>query len=694
MDFLLKLINRYRGYCLYTYQVARKTHRSHPFIAGLSLVLLLLLFNQYVYAQNNQLRTMTILPFQDISIGSSNKELLQIKGEIIAGKKKYTSKAYIQFELSTIPEGSTVTSWTLRIYLNKAVDTSGEQLVKLYQLNELEIGSDLNRKSDSVINNMEALVAKGVNPSKPQSGIDFTYNIKSDNKKSLINRKNGLISFLLAAGSEDYYYYSSKVATAMGNHRLKPKLIINYRLPTRLNAFNWGQLKNDAQHTGQSPWYSNAYPTSLQFHKIITGDSSFYIDKMNPVIYKDFLIVPVQLTGITNTRATYFLRSYSIENPGKLISTSTPLNGLLKHQPVIDYKNRLYCITGNQGNNVQIFDLDNGLKTITSSFNVEDSSTNKITATPVIGSDGSIYLSTKKGLYAYTSDYDIKWKIDSNGHNHFGSVALSKDERKAYVVFGDAGQLITIDNTDGSIINKTKAFLTYDGTDEIEVPLPSVDTATGTVIVTDGFRKGQSFFVFDSLGKQLFSAYKADIFSEPVISNKSAYIIHNGSLERFDLTKGRVMNKSDLTSLNPSSSIVADIAGNIYILNTEENKHSIAVFDRDCKPVLSFNPQPLSDAANLLGNRLIFAPGGTLITGNNNFIIGMNPLTLSREYDNIALRGIISDHCIYRANKSVIVDAVTINNPNNVIIHSGGTISFKPGFQVSTGAQLSCKVGY
>lgn len=663
--------------------------------------ILFLLLLGLIVLEAQDVKVMTLLSESELTVSkaepqkifNANSAGLVIKGEINGGRS-YENTSYLQFDLSNMPENVQIKSMTLRIYLKQAVDPRNKQTVVVYPLDAQQVWSEVswdNRpdKGKPVNKTKDRISFKKVDPGQNQPGNDFKLNIKDPIISSKMASR-GLISLLLAAGEKDCEYYSTGTGQ---EYNYQPKLIIEYSTNSHLAHGNWGQMKQDPQHSGQQTWESNVVPNAVNATKIIEGTNKFYFTNINPVIYDDQLICAVQQTGTGNVEG-YYLHRYALTSNGEFLSPNSPrLQGIVKHQPVVGPKGQLYCIMGETANTLVVYDLKNNFQ------EKGRITTDSVTATPVTGNDGSVYLSTKKGLYAYTPDFKIKWKyapLPNLKNHHFGSLALSKDEKRAYVVFGDEGKLVVLDNTDGKVLKSSKkVFSIYDKMDEIKVPVPTVDVQTGKVIVLDGFRTGSQMILFDKNG-EVIDTYEecgnsSKCFSQPVITNGSAHFIQNGALRSLDL-KTNTTKYLGGTSLNPGSTLVADKNSNVYVLNTISNPAELTIYNKSNGSLAKSSLNGLA-GINLRGNRLLLSPDGNLVAGNDNLIALIHPVSFTGDVaDVLSINTVPEDQKVYRTRNSIVVGAVEHKTLNNTILYAGKSIGFNPGFRVKSGAKLTCKI--
>jgi hypothetical protein len=362
--------------------------------------------------------------------------------------------------------------------------------------------------------------------------------------------------------------------------------------------------------------------------------------------------------------------------------------GLVKYGPVADRKGNVYSINGSTGGILYVFAPDN-LQAI---YYKQLDNNAQATATPVIGFDGSIYISTNKGIYAYTPQPEckLKWTYTS-GANVFGTVALDEAEQTVYVYDGASGKVTALNSIDG-VLKWDKAIGSTFTTD---VPVPSVKN--DILCVTNNQRKGNRFYILNaSSGKGIDSIITGEdlVLSQPVIGTDKIFVINNGRLDAYALSDGAKQPTAAITGLNPASALVMDANDNVYVLNTEQGKQSLTMA---APGATTFPSVSISDANGYLtGNRLIIAPDGSLFTGNDNHLYAILPTGLSVK-DDITIpfsnASEFKSEYLYRSEGMIRVAGKALIAKQNIVIHAGKGIAFQTGFRVQTGATLNCKSG-
>ncbi|KAA3641588.1 MAG: hypothetical protein DWQ02_00315 [Bacteroidetes bacterium] len=628
-------------------------------IAQIMLTLLLVAF--FVLPMwSQEILTTVILPTKVTQmvpeVSNKNDQLFEISGIRKGRQRVMTAFVQLEYNLNTIPENAIVDSWGISVYLAEMGDESKVQTVKM------NLAADPNTSIAQVEVGSENLNA-GSN--------DLT--VSTNGNKSWLTNQNGKLAVQLRSTKQNFKYYTTPYTVPSNFINKQPRLVINYYMPPMMAESNWPQAKNNPQHTGQSIWKSNVRPSGMNISEVVDFGNSFMMGK--PVIYDGLLVFHYQ-----DASAPKF-RMVAYGTDGQLVMSNNQIEGVVNFQPAIDHKGRLYCVVANS--TLKILNLNNRmslLKTIPLKAQVR--------ATPVIGYDGSIYLSTKNGIHAYTPlpDVRLKWKY-SSGDNRFGSVALSEDEKTVYVINGETGKLLALNNKDGSRKWAAGNFLGYKN----EIPVPQVKG--DRIIALDGIQKGKRFSIIDASGRIVMETNEArtEIYSLAAIGTKYAYMINDKAFNAYSLTDGTLARSSyiiESLGLNPASSLVVDGNDLVFVLNFEDKKQALTVFDGDCN--LLFNYKLPVSTPNLADEHLVLAPDGNLFTDSRGKLFAFKPVINQKDVNLNAFR----DHHVYRAGSKLNVQSSTLEKANNVILYSGKTISFQPGFKVQQGAKLTCKIGY
>lgn len=650
-------------------------------IAGL---LLLLTTTNGTAQQYNDTRVAVILPnvtqtqrpgaatvSTDTRTFCSDDNFFFISSSTTGRKVNHDYSGYLEFWLSSIPEGAIIDTVDLIIYLSQVKNTSSafEQGVNLYELSNYRNNNQVINIADSSSIAM-SLVSK--------NDVSQAIHLRPDiaNGKTWVSERNGNFYCVLAAEEAQTYRYYTERSNDLSK---QPKLVISYHMPMdQTRNKNWPQYKYDAQHTAAQGWQSNTTPTSFRINNTYSPSGANYI-MSDPLLNDDKLMVYYESSS--TSRYKVLTLSQQGNDLGEYF-----LSTKLQCPPIADRKGYAYYFVGNKGLDIRVFDMHQYLLFMKM---IDNDAT--VVATPVMGFDGSMYISTDKGLYAYTPmpGCKLKWIYGSSA-NKFGTVALNESEQMVYVYDGASGKLVAVNAVDG-VMKWDADVMTKFAQD---IPVPSVKN--DKVCVTNGLRKGNSFHILDAITgdivKKVTAHADSAVFSQPVIGTDNIYIINRGLLEGYSLANGEKVSTATITGLNPASALAMDGNNNVYILNTEEGKQSLTVVSPGAT---TFPSVAIPDSYGYLtGNRLMVAPDGSLITGNNNHIYTIVPTSFAVKGDiAIPADNAFKSEYLYRADGVVQVSGNTIANRQNVVIHGGRGMNFKPGFSVQLGATLTCKAG-
>ncbi|WP_188316161.1 outer membrane protein assembly factor BamB family protein [Chitinophaga agrisoli] len=643
------------------------------------IIILLMAIN--ATAQYNDQRTMVILPNltqtqkpgeatvnPDTRAFCSDDNYVFISSSTTGRKVNHDYSAYLQFSLAAIPAGAVIDTVDLLIYLNKVKNTSSvfEQGVSLYELNNAR-GSQIINIADS-----SSTALSQVSQTDIAQAVHLQPDI-TDGSTWVAKRKGNFYCVLAAEEAETYRYYTER----SGDRSKQPKLVITYHMPAgHARKNSWPQYKYDAQHTAMLPWQSNTTATGF---KLINTFSENYI-KSDPLLNEDKLVFAYQ----SASQPMYQLLAMS-QGGYRLTQAST--EALVKYGPIADRNSNIYCMTGNAASTLAVLNPDK-LQFI---CNKQLENNAQAVAAPITGFDGSIYISTNQGVYAYTPQPEckLKWIYTANG-NKFGIPALSETEQALYVYDGTSGNITALNTIDGLIKWQTPLKTSF----TTDIPVPSVKN--NRLCITTGLRKGNAFYIIDTRDGQLLQTVKTgpEVLSQPVIGAGKAFIINNGQVEAYALSNGAKESATATKNLNPASALVIDANDNLYALSTEQGKQSLTMV---APGATTFPTLPIEDAKGLLaGNRLLLAPDGTLVTGNDNHLYTISPTGFALK-DNITIplnnSNDFKSEYLYRTEGTVNVAGKTITGNQNIVIQAGKGIILQSGFSVRMGATLHCKTG-
>ncbi len=666
------------------------------FYNSLKKIFIVLLFSSTIAesrAQYNGRRTMVLLPDIDVSAGNlASEKDLYLYGSTDGNKAVQQRVIYMRFDLSAIPRYAKIDSVEIRLYLKSQIDTKGKQFVRVYELKNQSDWSSITWDHQPVAGgnpNGEAIASANITEAQKKKSIKLKMDIDDSDKWLAEKGKN--LWFFITANSSQYTYYSSR----SGDLGKQPRMVISYHMPPELVQNNgWPQYKYNAQHTGQTEWKSNTTASGYQVRTIFAPTGANAI-KSDPVLYNGRLIFGYQSSDVP----MYRLRAYT--GSGTLVAENSAINGIVKYTPIADRANQLYCVTGFSGDSILVFDATT-LKRVYAK-KIPDNA--QVTTTPVVGFDGSLYLSTNKGVYAFTAmpEFKIKWKYGKEKEDSFGTVALREDEKELFVFNGkmgdvnNTGRLVEIESTEGEEKWVKEGFLTY----STDIPVPVLKNDNGgklRVLITDNFLIGKSFSIIDPVNRQVVKEVRSNenSISQPVVGANQAYIINDKKLESYRLSDGGKESSYNTPALNAASALALDKDENIYILNPQSGKQSLTMVSAKGNAVILKDTVAGHPWGNLSGNLLLLTPAGSLIARSDNYLYTFDPTGFAQQNDiEIPFSGALSGQYLYRAGgKITVTENGGVKTGQDVIIHSGSGVGFKNGFSVQQGAQLSVKTGY
>jgi outer membrane protein assembly factor BamB len=637
--------------------------------------------------QYNDTRTVVILPnttqtqrpgeatvTPDTRAFCSDDNYFFISSSTKGRKVSHDYSAYLQFSLAAIPEGAIIDTVDLMVYVNKVKNTSSvfEQGVNLYELTHARNNQVIDIADSSAI--AMTLVS--------QNDIAQAIHLQPDiaDGGSWVSKRNGNFYCILAAEeAETYRYYTER----SGDMPRQPKLVISYHMPAnQVRKNSWPQYKYDAQHTATLGWQTNTTATGFKLNNTFSPAGANYI-KSDPLLNDDRLVMAYQAS------APPMYRLLSLSQQGNFLAeAATDAIGLVKYGPIADRTGNIYCMSGNTGGTLTVLSPDR-LQVI---FTKQLENSAQATATPVIGFDRSIYISTDKGIYAYTPQPECKLKwVYAVATNRFGTAALNEAEQTVYVYDGANGNVTALNSIDGSKKWEKNVGSTF----TTDIPVPSVKNAR--LCVTNGLRRGSSFYIMDANDGRVLRTVTAatDVISQPVIGSDKVFVINNGRLESYALSNPASQSAATVTGLNPAGALALDASDNVYILNTEQGKQSLTMV---APGATTFPSLPIDDANGYLsGNRLILTPSGRLLAGNDNHLYTISPTGFNAKDDITIPFGNASEFTseyLYRSEGVVRVAGKTLTGTQNIVIHGGKGITFQPNFSVQKGATFNCKTGF
>jgi outer membrane protein assembly factor BamB len=494
-----------------------------------------------------------------------------------------------------------------------------------------------------------------------------------DNKISFqirTSRRNGSLSF-----------YSTETG-GPENPAYKPRLVLTYSHPdSSLTPLDWRQLHHDAQHTGRSSWriYNRSgrrdyFPTEVRAKSIYSADLIYG----DPVIYKEKLYDVVKAGG-----EKFYLRR--ADRKGR-IGWEAPLDGIPIQPLAVNQHGRLYYVTENQ---VETYDLENGGARGDRPIPI-DKNRDTVISPPVLGPDGTLYLTTKPYLYAYSPypQHQLLWKQRRGGYQ-VSAVALSEDGESAYIVDATAGELIALSAADGEkkwIVSEIK--LNIGENDPMPIPVVAEDT----IYVTSGFPNGDKLYVLhDQRTKGALTTLVGTGICTPVVGpDKTVYFVKDGRLSSYRPDREpQEINKT--VFLGKVSNLVIDGSGNVYSWN--KNTHWLYAFDKSGAMLYQRNLRTRN-----LGPNLLIAPDGSLYNSNSQDLQAIVPSAFGSRGNQLDLDQDMvrsGNNSVFRAGSRISVkQGVVVEGSQSIILISGKEIGFSPGFKVEKGGRIICETGF
>jgi len=674
------------------------TIKIHSQYSKLLLLFVVLLATESLFSQT---KYTVILPDTDIAIPNTATKNLDVKADESGNE---TEKSFFKFNFTNIPLNVIMDEWHVKLYAvpdpNKSAFSS--QIITLLKGSNTWTGAethlsdpalsweDISKNKEGAIGRAEVtkksvFINMKIRPTVIDAWKSFPYNILSLAARSPSKGEN--TQFYSSITSETPTYFSKK-----------PKLVVSYEVEAYPFREDWSQAFSNAQHISSINWKTNETTTKAQVHKLQNTGNDYY-QLIGPtgavLVYKNLPIVFTQ--SVEGTGGAFSVKQ--LDSKGAVL-WSKVVDNVAKCWPMIDELGRLYYISASD--KISVLDLNNKGDILYSAtladISVQQFST--LTETATLGYDGTLYLPTDTGVFALSAypQLKIRWKYPLVTGELNGPVSLSPDESKAFFINANTTQkqsrMIVLDNIDGTPLGTSNYDLgEYKSDCNHYIPAPVVQNDT-RVFILNGYDNSNKLFVYDvdetgiTKTQTLTSGEDKNTgISQPVIDVASnVYFVYNNKLALYNATDNKAsVFKSD--KLNNASILVTDASLNIYALDLYSNEKKIFGLKNDTK-------DPDSFSVNIDENtmkHLVLAPDGTLYTVTANNLIAITPKKLSVE------ELIVSElrrNTVYRGTESVTVNETTVLPTTNAIINSGGTISFKPGFTVQKGAQLTCKTGY
>ncbi|WP_177735155.1 PQQ-binding-like beta-propeller repeat protein [Flavobacterium inviolabile] len=673
---------------------------------GYSYVLLLLLLltkSQALFAQS---RYTALLPEIDKAVPAESNGDLRVAAD---DKGNETNKSFFKFDFRNLPASAKIETLNLKLYNRPNVNMSDflvQLITALRGTNEWtgsETGLTDPKLSWAILkNNTEGPIGRA-EIRKSTTAITMKLKLPGALKPVTDFLPDGILSLATRSPEkgQDTRFFSSITAETPFNFSKKPKLLVSYEIDPYPFREDWAQPFGNAQHNSLLNWKSNAVVQEAQIRTLPYGGG--YLQEIGPTgalaIYKNLPVVFTQATS--GTSAVFYVKQ--LDSKGNVL-WQQGVDDVAKSWPLIDEQGRLYYIS--KSGKLSILDLNNAGNTLFSKSlsEITNKQLTTINNNAAIGYDGTLYLPSDTGIVALSAypQCKIRWKYEPKTNEINGPVSLSPDESKAFFIAVDTQQkksrLVVLDNMDGSITATSDYVLDgYQNDTNFYIPAPVVrDNAK--VFVLNGFDNGNKLFVFDiddkgGIAQTQFIASGSSVntgISQPVVdAGSNVFFVFNSKLAKYnaDLNKAEVFEKS--AALDNASVLLTNASSHIYATDPYRTPKKILGFQNDTE-----NPNAFAVAVDTaIGNtkkNIVLAPDGTLYTVTATNLIAVTAAKVAAN-DIVISQTDLKTNTVYRATNSITVEGITVAPSVNTILNSGGSISFKPGFTVTKGAQLNCK---
>jgi len=665
-----------------------------------------------------QVKYTAVLPDKDQAIPPSAQNAdLHIAANL---RQIETARSLFFFDLNNLPRNARVNQLSLKLAVSSKTNTlsGASQTITILQGKQpWSAVNDLNDPSlPSWTDFKKNQASIGLAEVKASTQLlSFDLGLPQDRDSNYVSQflppgaGGALYLAARSTSKEDNFFYSSASATTRDSISKKPKLVVQYQVFPSIKRNDWGQAFNSPQRSSLLNWKNNADITSAGFRVLPNGRSDLYVgaDLTGPIgIFKNMPVVFTQsASGISIVYAVK-----QLDGGGNEI-WSIGVNDIAKCSPLIDEYGRLYYLTSNS---MSILDMNN--TGTYASFNgknfrwlqisdITNKQASSIRDGATIGYDGTLYLSTDSGLLALSAfpQFKTRWKYNTSINERTGLVSLTPDESKAFFISYNTQQnnsrLIVLDNIDGTLLASRTISADYDNDGNLYIPAPVVQS-NNKVFVLSGYDNGNKLFVYNLDATNTLNiidtidskATNNTGISQPVIDAKSnVYFVYNKKLARYDTTQLYKVNVfSTPDSLDNATILVTDASSDIFALDPYYGANRVSGFKFNGKQFDTLFSQVVTGDGSLKKN-LVLSPDGTLYTVTSNNVIAIGPRSVT--LDDLVLSG-LNTNTVYRANKSITVNGFDVSPSINAVLFSGESISFKPGFRVKLGAQLSCKTGY
>jgi hypothetical protein len=458
-----------------------------------------------------------------------------------------------------------------------------------------------------------------------------------------------------------------------------PRLVISYqhRSATLYDSLSWSQHQHNPEHTGSNAWVPFKNPAKYRLDKIsiASGTIAGY-----PLIHRGDLYF---INTINNEN---FLVASDFKGMEKWRQSLGA--GTVQRAPVISREGTMYVVTEK---NITSYDLSrSGAQLAAFPLPGKLSDYTELT----VGHDGSLFLALKQSdvnyLYAFTQDLQpfIQSRPFGKGNvDNISSITVSADGEEIFAQVPNGAVVIDIADPEQQRIiklenDKLKPFMHY------HTPVAS---AEGGIMIYSDFDSNRGNVWAYTLSKRIWNFPEKDQdmtdIPQPVLgSNDMVYFIQNSSLQRHKMNakgSGERLAGKDLAA---TSNLLMDAANNIYFWDKGHlrgyNKDGALLFEQD---FTNQGPQQFI--------RLTLAPDGTLWTNNKNGISLFAFKPLYADPDLSVNQDDIKNRTCYRANRTLSVNAVTIDNTTQVVFQAQHAIKFSRGFKVQKGGSIVVRTG-
>ncbi|MGB8190865.1 MAG: hypothetical protein WCF67_03045 [Chitinophagaceae bacterium] len=626
-----------------------------------------------------QVKTVVRLPATTVSTPSFKVVPADAANLLVSAEGTATKNmSYVQFDLSGIPPNANIVSCSLRLTL--AAEPSDRTSVVVHQV----VNDDMNSPSVHGPQIDSKTILKEDNPRN--SVIVLAGMPPAVLQQALSKRKLTLrLSTTFRNGSAAFY--SSRLTdlpVQQQDPAFIPRLVIDYTPEPAPSP--WSAYRADAQHTAMSPAiFAGAKPAQYAVKEITQFNNNI---QKNMLHYKDKIYMVAQ-----DGASSYHL--YSVDPVTKLVTPAVSNVRVPSVMGAIDQFGRYYHIT----DSIIVINLEAG-NTIGPRIALPGNSLVK--AAPTVGKDGTLYLATRSYIYAYSPypRFDLLWQYATPSES-MSSVALSPDGTIAYVVFGDPLKVIAINtvSAEGKEIMLNKMA----GAGKGGGMIPVVNNQ-GRLFVTDEFPTGNTLYVIDKL--TLDTTIAGSKISQPVVAGDgTVYYSDKGTLMSYGTDK---TVREFVKEVGEVSYMAADAGNNIYCWNTDNRFFGFA---RDGTRFLTMD-KPLAGSSREWD--ITLAADGSLYTGTSTRLYGIRPSSFSPSAYDFTIQDLMYNNRTFRADVLTVPEGISFQQGysttltgaqsvnlspvlkpgSSIKVVSGGTISFRPGFKVEAGAELSCKTGY